>query len=69
MCFKNLPVEFDEDGNARLVLYPDAEVSAKPVVPIEDSPEKLRELLERNGWLPPEDEPAPGPLRHERQAV
>ena len=54
MCFKNLPIEFDSAGNATL----------KPGVPIrtctarrplrlrfEDDPEKMRELLERNGHI------------------
>ena len=51
MCFKNLPIEFDEHGNATLVLYPDADVHAKPRKPIEDNPEAIRQLLIRNGWL------------------
>ncbi len=64
MCFKNLPIEFDEDGNATLVLYPEAgqdglggpgaggEAPARK--PIEDNPAAIRELLVRNGWLTPE---------------
>ena len=52
MCFKNLPVEFDDEGNARLVLYPDEDQERAARTPIEDSPEKLHELLVRNGWLP-----------------
>ena len=51
MCFKNLPVEFDEDGNARLVLYPDDDQIQAARKPIEDNPEALKELLVRNGWL------------------
>ncbi len=51
MCFKNLPVEFDEHGNASLVLYPDDSQPTVERTPIEDNPEKLRELLVRNGWL------------------
>ena len=53
MCFKNLPIEFDEQGNARLkdgvanpYAYEVAELS-----PIEDSPEKLQKLMARNGHI------------------
>ena len=53
MCFKNLPIEFDEQGNARL-----KEGAANPwsyetkeLFPIEDSPEQLQKLLERNGHV------------------
>lgn len=55
MCFKNLPIEFDEDGNATLVLYPDdaqAQAHAQATrKPIEDNPAAIKELLVRNGWL------------------
>ncbi len=51
MCFKNLPIEFDEDGNATLVLYPNADEHAKPRKPIEDNPEAIKALIVRNGWL------------------
>lgn len=61
MCFKNLPIEFDEQGNATLVLYPEAGQSggagmpdAPERRPIEDNPAAIRELLVRNGWLTPE---------------
>lgn len=54
MCFKNLPIEFDADGNATLVLYPEADAHAKPRTPIEDNPAAIRELIVRNGWLTPE---------------
>ncbi len=54
MCFKNLPIEFDSAGNATLkpgaadpYLYTETPVQT----PIEDDPEKMRELLERNGHV------------------
>src|SRR5215217_2580009 len=54
MCFKNLPIEFDEQGNARLkegVANPYSyEVQESPV-PIEENEEKLKELLSRNGFI------------------
>ncbi|HET8953559.1 MAG TPA: nickel-dependent hydrogenase large subunit [Solirubrobacteraceae bacterium] len=53
MCFKNLPIEFDEHGNARLkegVANPYS-YEVKELQPIEDSPEKLRQLLQRNGHV------------------
>ena len=58
MCFKNLPIEFDEQGNATLVLYPEAGqtggaggIDVPERKPIEDNPAAIRELLVRNGWL------------------
>ena len=53
MCFKNLPIEFDEHGNARLkagVANPYS-YEVTELAPIEDSPEKLQRLLERNGHV------------------
>jgi hydrogenase large subunit len=53
MCFKNLPIEFDEHGNARLkegVANPYS-YETKELFPIEDSPEKLQKLLQRNGHV------------------
>jgi len=53
MCFKNLPIEFDEQGNAHLkegVADPYS-YEVKELFPIEDSPEKLQKLLERNGHV------------------
>jgi hydrogenase large subunit len=53
MCFKNLPVEFDEQGNARLkegVADPYS-YQVRDVVPIEDDPEKVQQLLARNGHI------------------
>jgi hydrogenase large subunit len=53
MCFKNLPVEFDEEGNAQLkegVTDPYS-YEVTEVTPIEDDQEKLQELLARNGHI------------------
>jgi len=54
MCFKNLPIDFDSAGNATLkpgaadpYLYTETPVQT----PIEDDPDKMRELLERNGHV------------------
>ena len=61
MCFKNLPIEFDDQGNATLVLYPEAGQAGGTGVPdaverkpIEDNPAAIKELLVRTGWLTPE---------------
>ena len=53
MCFKHLPIEFDEEGNARI--KPGAYTSEpRPTIQIEDpkNEDKLRELLARNGHIP-----------------
>jgi hydrogenase large subunit len=53
MCFKNLPIEFDEQGNATLregVADPYS-YEVKELAPIEDDQEKLHELLARNGHI------------------
>jgi hydrogenase large subunit len=53
MCFKNLPIEFDEQGNARLkegVANPYS-YETRELLPIEESPEKLQKLLQRNGHV------------------
>jgi hydrogenase large subunit len=53
MCFKNLPVEFDEQGNARLregVADPYS-YEVREVTPLEDDQEKLERLLNRNGHI------------------
>jgi hydrogenase large subunit len=53
MCFKNLPIEFDEQGNARLkegVANPYS-YEVTEVTPIEQDPDKLKELLSRNGHI------------------
>ncbi|MBA2793456.1 MAG: hypothetical protein H0U32_05625, partial [Thermoleophilaceae bacterium] len=55
MCFKNLPIEFDEQGNARLKAGAENPWSyeTKQLAPI-DSPEgeeKLQKLLARNGHI------------------
>ncbi len=52
MCFKNLPIEFDAQGNATLkenVPNPYSYVETPAPTPIEDDPEKMRDLVERNG--------------------
>jgi hydrogenase large subunit len=53
MCFKNLPVEFDEQGNARLkegVADPYS-YEVTEITPIEQDEAKLKNLLERNGHI------------------
>ena len=55
MCFKNLPIEFDEQGNARLqdgVANPWS-YETKELAPIEspEGEEKLHSLLARNGHI------------------
>ena len=52
MCFKNLPIEFDADGTARLkegVANPYSYTETPAPTPIEEDPERLRQLMERNG--------------------
>src|SRR3954449_12705320 len=55
MCFKNLPIEFDASGNATLKAGATADpflYNETPVqTPLEDDPEKMRELLARNGHI------------------
>src|SRR5215813_12742797 len=55
MCFKNLPIEFDEHGNARLkdgAANPWAyEVAELQPIAAPGGEEKLRKLLERNGHV------------------
>src|ERR687897_1169228 len=53
MCFKNLPVEFDEQGNARLkegVADPYS-YEVTEVTPLDQDERKLKKLLERNGHV------------------
>ena len=53
MCFKNLPIEFDEQGNARLkegVANPYS-YEVKEVTPLDQDDEKLERLLSRNGHI------------------
>jgi hydrogenase large subunit len=53
VCFKNLPVEFDEDGRARLkegVADPYS-YEVTEVTPLDEDQEKLDRLLERNGHI------------------
>jgi hydrogenase large subunit len=50
MCFKNLPIDFDSAGNATLrpgAMFNYTEIPAP--TPIEDDPERMRELFARNG--------------------
>ncbi len=52
MCFKNLPIEFDAQGNATLkpgVANPYSYIETPAPTPIEDDPARMRELFERNG--------------------
>jgi hydrogenase large subunit len=55
MCFKNLPVEFDESGRAFLkggIGNPYAPTDARPVgAPTQLANDKVEELLRRNGYL------------------
>jgi hydrogenase large subunit len=53
MCFKNLPVEFDEDGNARLREgVPDPySYETKEVTPLDQDEERLQRLMARNGHI------------------
>ncbi len=51
MCFKNLPIEFDAAGNASLkagVANPYSYTETPLATPIEDDPERMRELFARN---------------------
>src|SRR5919199_651265 len=52
MCFKNLPIEFDSAGNATLkqgVADPFKYTETPAPTPIEEDPERMRNLVERNG--------------------
>ncbi len=52
MCFKNLPIEFDANGNATLkpgAANPYSYVETPAPTPIEDDPERMKELFARNG--------------------
>jgi hydrogenase large subunit len=54
MCFKNLPVEFDERGQPFLrggIPDPYTAASAPPNVPLQLSPEQVEELVRRNGHI------------------
>ena len=54
MCFKNLPIEFDAAGNARLkpgAANPYAYIETPAPTPIEDDPVRMRELIERNATI------------------
>ena len=52
MCFKNLPIEFDAAGNATLrpgAANPYSYVETPLATPIEDDPQRMKELFARNG--------------------
>ena len=52
MCFKNLPIEFDAQGNATLkpgLADPYSYAETPLQTPIEDDPGRMKELFERNG--------------------
>ena len=54
MCFKNLPIEFDAQGNATLkpgAANPYAYTETPLPTPIEDDPAKMKELFARNGAI------------------
>lgn len=52
MCFKNLPVEFDEaTGKARLKTGVTDPYSVKPSTAVVDQQERIKELLARNGHI------------------
>ncbi|MDP1846684.1 MAG: nickel-dependent hydrogenase large subunit, partial [Solirubrobacteraceae bacterium] len=52
MCFKNLPIEFDAAGNATLkqgAANPYSYTETPLPTPIEDDPQRMKELFDRNG--------------------
>jgi len=52
LCFKNLPIEFDAQGNATLkpgAANPYAYTETPVATPIEDDPQRMKELFDRNG--------------------
>jgi len=52
MCFKNLPIEFDAQGNATLkpgAANPYSYIETPAPTPIEDDPARMQELFARNG--------------------
>jgi hydrogenase large subunit len=54
MCFKNLPIEFDAQGNATLkdnVANPYSYVETPAPTPIEDDPDRMADLVARNGGI------------------
>ena len=56
MCFKNLPVEFDDAGNARLkggIPDPYSLTAARPEVALTDAEreEQIKRLMARNGHI------------------
>jgi hydrogenase large subunit len=54
MCFKNLPIEFDAEGNARLkegVADPYSYTETPAPTPIEEDAARMQRLIERNGSI------------------
>src|SRR5436305_5477874 len=54
MCFKDLRIEFDEEGNARLkegVADPYSYTETPAPTPIEEDAERMQRLIERNGSI------------------
>jgi hydrogenase large subunit len=51
MCFKNLPVEFDEQGRARLKEGVADPYAYRPTTVVADQQERMKELLARNGHI------------------
>jgi hydrogenase large subunit len=51
MCFKNLPIEFDEQGRARLRTDVADPYSYRATTAVADQQERVRELLARNGHI------------------
>src|SRR5215207_1383085 len=52
LCFKNLPIEFDANGNATLkpgATDPYSYAETPLATPIEDDPQRMKELFARNG--------------------
>ncbi len=50
MCFKNLPIEFDEHGNATL-MEGVRDPYAYQTRSLDDQADRIKELLERNGHI------------------
>jgi hydrogenase large subunit len=51
MCFKNLPIEFDEQGKARLVQGVADPYAYQSSTAVADQQERIKELLARNGHI------------------
>ncbi|MBI4504727.1 MAG: nickel-dependent hydrogenase large subunit, partial [Chloroflexi bacterium] len=51
MCFKNLPIEFDEQGRARLREGVPDPYTYRPAATLEERQQRIEELLARNGHI------------------